>query len=82
MRDHFRNISMIMDCVACEKCKMWAKLEMLGLATAFKIVLDDNESSIKNLQRNEVIVSQECVTLIYHRHLSIHSNNMRKPSRI
>lgn len=56
MRDKFRNISMIMDCVACEKCKMWAKLEMLGLATAFKIVLDESDTSLKNLQRNEVIV--------------------------
>jgi len=57
MRAHFRNISNIMDCVACEKCKMWAKLEMLGLATALKIVLSDanDTSAIQSLQRNEII---------------------------
>jgi len=55
MRAHFRNITNIMDCVSCEKCKMWAKLEMLGLATALKIVLADDPSIIKGLQRNEII---------------------------
>jgi ERO1-like protein alpha len=54
MRAHFRNITSIMDCVACEKCRMWAKLEMLGLATALKIVLGD-ESHVHGLQRNEII---------------------------
>lgn len=55
MRDHFRNISMIMDCVACEKCRMWSKLEMLGLATALKIVLADSPAEYSTLQRNEII---------------------------
>jgi len=58
MRSHFRNISAIMDCVACEKCKMWAKLELLGLATALKIVLANEKELpdiINNLQRNEII---------------------------
>lgn len=58
MRSHFRNISAIMDCVSCEKCKMWAKLEMLGLATALKIVLADAKELpdiLNNLQRNEII---------------------------
>ncbi|KAL0489339.1 ERO1-like protein alpha [Acrasis kona] len=58
MKSHFRNISSIMDCVACEKCKMWAKIEILGLATALKIVLaDENElpGILGGIQRNEVI---------------------------
>jgi len=50
----FRNITSIMDCVACEKCKMWAKLGVLGLATALKINLDGDEV-FSSLQRNEVI---------------------------
>jgi Endoplasmic Reticulum Oxidoreductin 1 (ERO1) len=29
----FHNISRIMDCVGCEKCKMWGKLETLGIGT-------------------------------------------------
>ena len=27
---HFRNMTSIMDCVGCEKCKMWGKLQLLG----------------------------------------------------
>lgn len=32
-----------MDCVGCEKCRLWGKLQVLGLGTALKIVfsLDD-----------------------------------------
>ncbi|KAJ8907419.1 hypothetical protein NDN08_007531 [Rhodosorus marinus] len=50
-RRHFRNISSIMDCVGCEKCKLWGKLEFLGLGTALKILFDGSPQ----LQRNEVI---------------------------
>ena len=24
--EHFRNVSLILDCVTCEKCKLWGKL--------------------------------------------------------
>ena len=27
-RDHFRNITRIMDCVGCDKCKVWGKLQV------------------------------------------------------
>uniref|UniRef100_A0A7S3A186 Endoplasmic reticulum oxidoreductin 1 n=1 Tax=Rhodosorus marinus TaxID=101924 RepID=A0A7S3A186_9RHOD len=50
-RRHFRNISSIMDCVGCEKCKLWGKLEFLGLGTALKLLFD----SSPQLQRNEII---------------------------
>eukprot|EP00941_MAST-03F_sp_MAST-3F-sp1_P004266 g4266.t1 len=35
----FHNISMAVDCVACHKCKLHAKLQLLGIGTAFKILL-------------------------------------------
>jgi hypothetical protein len=35
----FRNISRIMDCVTCEKCRVWGKLQILGIGTAIKILL-------------------------------------------
>ncbi|XP_071454854.1 ero1-like protein [Hetaerina americana] len=37
-REHFRNISRIMDCVGCDKCKLWGKLQVHGLGTALKIL--------------------------------------------
>lgn len=37
-KQHFRNISRIMDCVGCDKCKLWGKLQTQGLGTALKIL--------------------------------------------
>lgn len=38
-RDRFRNITRIMDCVSCEKCRVWGKLQILGIGTAIKVLL-------------------------------------------
>jgi ERO1-like protein alpha len=53
MRNNFRNISYIMNCVACEKCKLWGNLQTLGLATSLKIVVSNYKQM--DLQRNEII---------------------------
>lgn len=37
-KQHFRNISRIMDCIGCEKCKLWGKLQIQGIGTALKIL--------------------------------------------
>uniref|UniRef100_A0A6G1S9X5 ERO1-like protein beta n=1 Tax=Aceria tosichella TaxID=561515 RepID=A0A6G1S9X5_9ACAR len=43
---HFRNITTtIIDCVACDKCKLWGKIQLRGLGTAFKIL------SVKDLSK-------------------------------
>ncbi|KAG1334131.1 endoplasmic reticulum oxidoreductin-1 [Cocos nucifera] len=59
IQKQFRNISAIMDCVGCEKCRLWGKLQILGLATSLKILLSvDGKNHIDQplqLQRNEVI---------------------------
>lgn len=41
-RNHFRNISRIMDCVGCDKCKLWGKLQVQGMGTALKILFSGN----------------------------------------
>ncbi|XP_069505854.1 ERO1-like protein alpha [Ambystoma mexicanum] len=46
-RLHFRNISHIMDCVGCIKCRLWGKLQTQGLGTALKILF--SEKQIENL---------------------------------
>jgi hypothetical protein len=59
----FRNISRIMDCVGCEKCKLWGKLQVLGIGTALKILMSQDDLADSqathehgySLQRNEVI---------------------------
>ena len=37
-----------MDCVGCEKCRLWGKLQVLGLATSLKILfsVDDDIPSV------------------------------------
>ncbi|OIV97284.1 hypothetical protein TanjilG_07036 [Lupinus angustifolius] len=59
IQQQFRNISALMDCVGCEKCRLWGKLQVLGLGTALKILFSDdgqeNLGHILQLQRNEVI---------------------------
>lgn len=42
-KEHFRNVSSIMDCVGCMRCRLWGKVQIRGLATAMKILfeLDD-----------------------------------------
>lgn len=55
---HFRNItSTIMDCVACDKCKLWGKVQLRGLGAAFKIL------SVKDLEKLN-LNHQEIVSLI------------------
>jgi hypothetical protein len=57
-RNRFRNITRIMDCVTCEKCKVWGKLQILGLGTAIKILLtpeSDLRTSVGFLNRQELI---------------------------
>ncbi|XP_029657918.1 endoplasmic reticulum oxidoreductin-1-like, partial [Octopus sinensis] len=40
-RSSFRNISRIMDCVGCDKCRLWGKLQITGIGTALKILFSD-----------------------------------------
>ncbi|MCO5581772.1 hypothetical protein L7F22_035660 [Adiantum nelumboides] len=61
----FRNISSLMDCVGCEKCRLWGKLQILGLGTALEILFSHNGGPFLlmnghhhldlHLHRNEVI---------------------------
>ncbi|CAK9147716.1 unnamed protein product [Ilex paraguariensis] len=52
-------VSALMDCVGCEKCRLWGKLQVLGLGTALKILFSvngqDHFGQTLELQRNEVI---------------------------
>ncbi|KAK8960725.1 Endoplasmic oxidoreductin-2 [Platanthera guangdongensis] len=42
IQKQFRNISALMDCVGCEKCRLWGKLQVLGLGTALQILFSVN----------------------------------------
>jgi hypothetical protein len=40
-RQHFWNISRIMDCVDCDKCRLWGKVQTHGMGIALKILFAD-----------------------------------------
>ncbi|PLW16586.1 hypothetical protein PCANC_15001 [Puccinia coronata f. sp. avenae] len=42
-KEHFRNVSRIMDCVGCDKCRLWGKLQIMGLATGLKLLFEYEE---------------------------------------
>jgi len=68
-RQHFINISRIMDCVGCDKCKLWGKLQIHGLGTALKILFsgkfDRWEPTLNNLNRKLFFLERsEIVALV------------------
>lgn len=67
-KQHFRNITRIMDCVGCDKCRLWGKLQTQGLGTALKILfsgkfdilrdkrsLNSHNKKEFQLHRNEIV---------------------------
>lgn len=42
-KQRFQNITRIMDCVTCDRCRVWGKLQILGLGTAIRILLSSEE---------------------------------------
>lgn len=46
-KTHFRNVSRIMDCVGCDKCRLWGKLQVSGFGTALKILFALDERDLE-----------------------------------
>lgn len=56
-KNRFRNVSRLMDCVGCDKCRLWGKLQTAGYGTALKVLFEfDNDSKdIPVLKRTELV---------------------------
>ena len=50
----FREISHLMDCMGCERCKVWGKLQVTGMGTALKILFTPPGQALR-LSRHEVV---------------------------
>lgn len=48
-RSRFRNVSAIMDCVGCDRCRMWGKLQTIGYGTALKILFELEDPTTQHL---------------------------------
>ncbi|GAA5948755.1 hypothetical protein JCM3765_004996 [Sporobolomyces pararoseus] len=55
-KQHFRNVSLIMDCVGCDKCRLWGKIQITGLGTALKLLFSsEDENELVILSRSEAV---------------------------
>lgn len=56
-KNRFRNVSRVMDCVGCDKCRLWGKVQTAGYGAALKVLFEfDNDSEdIPLLQRTELV---------------------------
>lgn len=56
-RNRFRNISRVMDCVGCDKCRLWGKLQTNGYGTALKVLFEfgNDSKDVPVLKRTELV---------------------------
>jgi len=57
----FQNISKLMDCVSCQKCKLHGKLALLGVGTALKVLLLPDAMVQAALTREEIVALVQTV---------------------
>lgn len=57
IRENFKNITRIMDCVHCDRCRLWGKLQTTGYGTSLKTLfeLKDKSNFHINLSKMEII---------------------------
>ncbi|TCD64625.1 hypothetical protein EIP91_003859 [Steccherinum ochraceum] len=61
---HFRNVSRIMDCVGCDKCRLWGKIQTSGIGTALKILFELDEKALDPRLNANLLSRSEVVALI------------------
>lgn len=58
-RNRFRNVSRMMDCVGCDKCRLWGKVQTAGYGTALKVLFEFDNSkddvALPPLKRTEIV---------------------------
>ena len=68
-RNRFRNVSRVMDCVGCDKCRLWGKLQTNGFGTALKILFEFEEKNPANnppLRRTELVALLNTLDRVSH----------------
>ena len=57
-KQRFRNVSRIMDCVGCDKCRLWGKVQTAGYGAALKVLFEFNSEKTDDtplLRRTELV---------------------------
>ena len=68
-RNRFRNVSRLMDCVGCDKCRLWGKVQVAGYGTALKILFEYDETidgGNPYLRRTELVALVNTLARISH----------------
>jgi len=69
-RNRFRNVSRIMDCVGCDKCRLWGKLQTAGYGTALKVLFEFGNGEVDApkplLRRTELVALINTLDKISH----------------
>lgn len=69
-RNRFRNVSRIMDCVGCDKCRLWGKVQTAGYGTALKVLFEfgngDVDAPKPLLRRTELVALINTLDKISH----------------
>lgn len=61
-RNRFRNVSRLMDCVGCDKCRLWGRVQTQGYGTALKVLFEFDESAAAG--ENPILRRTELVALV------------------
>ncbi|KAM3067629.1 endoplasmic oxidoreductin-1 [Clarireedia jacksonii] len=67
-KNRFRNVSRIMDCVGCDKCRLWGKVQTAGYGAALKVLFetDNNSKNVPVLKRTELVALFNTLSRISH----------------
>ena len=65
-RNRFRNVSRLMDCVGCDKCRLWGKLQTAGYGTALKVLFEFDDGEDFSLKRTELVALVNTFARISH----------------
>jgi hypothetical protein len=61
---HFRNVSSIMDCVGCARCRLWGKVQFSGVGAALKILFELDETALDPQANPNLLTRSEIVAII------------------
>ena len=68
-KNRFRNVSRLMDCVGCDKCRLWGKVQTAGYGAALKILFEFDETKNgenPHLRRTELVALVNTLGRISH----------------
>ncbi|KAI9744554.1 MAG: endoplasmic oxidoreductin-1 [Claussenomyces sp. TS43310] len=62
-RNRFRNVSRLMDCVGCDKCRLWGKVQTAGYGAALKVLFEFGNGEMGGVEEQPQLKRTELVAL-------------------